>query len=83
MERYQREAPMNIYEAKAIFNRDFVWLQEAGMLDFNGSWTDTYYKFMQGKLKLKPEVEINVLRRIERFAHLDNEIDYAERWIKK
>lgn len=74
---------MNIYEAKRTFNRDLDWLTQAGFIDANGEMVQHVYEnFMAGKLPLKPEVEINILRRLERFEHLAHELAFI-RWQNK
>lgn len=74
---------MNVEEAKRTFNRDLDWLTNAGFLDSEGNIVESVYNtFMAGKLPLKPEVEINIQRRLERFQHLADELAFI-RWQNK
>jgi len=71
---------MREYCIKAVlrqYNTDVDWFKRAGIIDENNnSFTLIYDKFMAGKLDLKPEAEITVLRRLERLQSLGHWIDY-------
>jgi hypothetical protein len=64
---------------------DIYWLIEAGFIN-PVTWRrndEVYHLFMSGQLTLPPEVEINILRRLERLESLHGQIEGYEQRGKK
>jgi hypothetical protein len=68
----------NLEEATRVYNEDILWLNRAGFLKDNDWDKNVMWPFMQGKVNLHPDIEINILRRIERAIELGFWIDYSK-----
>lgn len=70
---------MSIDRARQLIEVDIQWLQTAGLINEHRQLKDIEYKLlMSGKLDVPVNVEIQILRRLERLTDLSHKIRHPE-----